>query len=235
MNETAAPAQLPLGLVLDRDAHFDNFFPGPNAAAVHALRECADGGEQPLIYLWGGVGSGKTHLLQAACQAVAAGGAAVAYVPLRQADDWRPEVLEGLENMALVCLDDLEAVAGRRDWELALFGLFNRLREANHGLAVAAVAGPADIGLQLPDLVSRLGWGGVFHLRPLSDDDKLQALSLRARARGLELPAEVGNYLLRRFARDMPGLYRMLEKLDQASLAAQRRLTVPFVKQVLGG
>jgi DnaA family protein len=229
------PAQLPLGLALDRDARFDNFFSGPNAGAVHAVCECAAGTDQPLLYLWGGIGSGKTHLLQAACQAAAAAGSTVAYVPLDQAGDWSAEVLEGLEAMALVCIDDLQAVAGRSDWEQALFALFNRLRDGGHRLAVAAVAAPAEIGLRMPDLASRLGWGGVFHLQALSDDDKLQALVLRARARGLELPAEVGGYLLTRFARDMPALFGMLEQLDRASLAAQRRLTVPFVKQVLGG
>ncbi|MEJ2344324.1 MAG: DnaA regulatory inactivator Hda [Gammaproteobacteria bacterium] len=226
--------QLPLGLALNDSATFANYFPQPNAAAVHALHACAAGAEPAVVYLWGAPDTGRTHLLQAACHAAAAGGRAVAYLPLAGADELQPEMLDGLEAMALVCLDDVERIAGLQPWEMALFSLFNRLRELGGHLAVSARRRPQDLGLRLPDLVSRLGWGAVFRLRPLDDDQKLAALTLRARGRGLELPPEAGRYLMRRCARDMGALYGLLERLDHASLAAQRRLTVPFIKATLG-
>lgn len=225
--------QLPLGLRLRDSATFDGFIPGDNAAAVDSLRSLAQGGEPPMLYLWGAPGTGRTHLLQAACHHAAGCGRTAAYVPLADADQLTPELLEGMERQALVCLDDVDAVAGQPPWEEALFSLFNRLREVGGHLAVAAAAPPAHAGFRLPDLVSRLSWGAVFHLHELDDAAKSKALVARARARGMEMPAQVAQYLLRHCPRDMRALFALLERLDASSLAAQRRLTIPFVKQVL--
>lgn len=219
--------QLPLGVNLRDGAAFANFLPGPNAAAVACLRA----GEEPLVYLWGAGGTGKSHLLQAACAAAGQDGRPAAYLPLD--GGFAPEVLAGWENLPLVCLDDLQAVAGRMAWERALFNLCNGLREQGGRLAVAADAPPAGLALQLPDLRSRLSQGVVFQLRELEDPDKLAALRLRARRRGFELPDDTAQYLLSRYRRDMPSLCRLLDVLDTASLSAQRRLTIPFVKSVL--
>jgi DnaA family protein len=226
--------QLPLGLSLSDSATFDNFLLGRNETAARTIQACAAGDEEPpVVYLWGGASTGKTHLLQAACHHAAEHGRTAAYVPLGRAAEFPLEVLEGLESMALVCIDDVNAVAGQPDWELALFSLFNRIRDQGGRLVVAAFAAPGDIGMQLPDLVSRLSWGPVFHLQELDDDEKLEALILRARRRGLELPAETGRYLMQHYPRNMNVLFGLLERLDKASLAAQRRLTLPFVKQTL--
>jgi len=142
-------------------------------------------------------------------------------------------MLEGLEQQAVVTVDDVHAIAGQAAWEEALFHLFNRLREAGNRLVVSARGAPAALNLQLPDLVSRLGWGPVFQLQPLDDDGKRAALQLRARQRGMELPDEVAWYLLRRSPRDMDSLFELLQRLDVASLAAQRRLTIPFVRGLI--
>jgi DnaA-homolog protein len=227
-------AQLPLGLGLPDWATFAGFHPGPNAEALHAVRECAAGTGEPFVYVWGGAGRGKTHLLQAACRGAGERGLAAAAVALGEAGRaFPPEALEGLEQLALVCLDDLQAVAGRSGWELALFDLFNRVRESGARLIVAACGRPGEIGLSLPDLHSRLGWGLALPLHTLDDADLLAALQRRAAARGLELPDDVAGYLLRRCPRDLAALGTLLERLDRASLAAQRRLTVPFVKAFL--
>lgn len=226
--------QLPLGLSLDDQATFDNYFLGSNAVAVDAALACANDREPRWIFFWGADGSGRTHLLQSLCHVAAERDAKLAYLPMSQARTWTVDVLDGLENMDLVCLDDVDAISGEHLWELGLFSLLNRLRDAGRRLAVAASAVPRQIGIGLPDLASRLGACAVFHLQGLRDDDKLRALQLRAHRRGLDLPADVGAYLLRRYARDMGALYALLERLDRASLAAQRRLTVPFLRQVLG-
>ena len=228
-----APDQLPLRLAWDAGCRFEGFVPGPNTAAVAALEAAAAGGGEACLYLWGGAGLGKSHLLQAACARAAETGRRPAYLPLGAAGEWETTVLEGLEALDLVCLDDVQAVAGRRPWEEALFALFNRLRSAGTTLVAAGAAAPAALGLALADLRSRLAWGPVFHLRPLAEAERAAALARLARRRGLELPPEVGRFLLRRCPRDMASLVALLDRLDEASLAEQRRLTVPFVRRFL--
>jgi DnaA family protein len=227
--------QLPLGLALRDSARFDSYFSGPNREAVEALRSAAAGCGEPLIYIAAAAGMGKTHLLQAACHHAAHCQHVAAYLPMRELLELAPAMLEDLEQMALVCLDDVSAIAGHADWERGLFDLFNRLRTAGKTLLVAGDVRPEQAGLQLPDLVSRLGWGVTYVLRPLEEDDLLAALTCRARGRGLELPEETGQYLLRRFPRDLPTLFALFDVLDTASLIEQRRLTIPFVKSVLAG
>lgn len=222
-------AQLPLGIGLRDSATFDNFFTGPNAELVFQLEQ----GDEPFVFLWGGEGSGRSHLLQAACHRVSDGGGGVAYLPLSESTELAPAMLEGLETMGLVAVDDLQCVVGRQEWELGLFHLYNRARESGCRILVAADAPPAAIGVALPDLRSRLGWGPVYQLLPLDDADRRAALQLRARRRGLELPDEVANYLMRRSPRGLHSLFGLLEQLDRASLAAQRRLTIPFVREQL--
>jgi DnaA family protein len=230
-----SPQQLSLGVSLDDDARFSNFFcfPGsPNAQTLKALMSQLSSEGEPFIFLWGG--SGLTHLLQAACHSASADGLSVQYLPLMEVQSFDPDSLfEGLEEMDLVCIDDVQVIAGKPAWETALFALFNQLRDRGVGLLMAAKASPKTLPLDLPDLQSRLNWGLTLQVQALSDDEKLQALQFRARARGLELSDEVGHFILHRAPREMHELFASLNQLDQASLAEQRRLTIPFVKQVL--
>ncbi len=219
--------QLPLAVRLRDFAVFDTFEPGPNGAVVALLADPAAAG--PAVWIWGPEGSGKSHLLQAACAA----SAAAAYLPVEELLGAGPGVLEGWHDRALVCLDDIDRLAGTPDWELAAFALFNRLWEHGGRLVVSAATGPAATPFHLPDLHSRLAWGGAFRLEPLSDEDRVAALRRRARHRGLELPADAARYLLRRLPRDMRELCGWLDTLDTASLVAGRRLTLPFVKAVI--
>lgn len=219
--------QLPLAVRLRDFAVFATFEPGPNGAAVAALADPAATG--PALWVWGPAGSGKSHLLQAACAAHAG----AAYLPLAELLTAGPGVLEGWQDRSLVCLDDIDRLAGSADWERAAFKLFNGLWERGGCLVVSASAGPATTRFTLPDLQSRLAWGGVFRLAPLSDEDRIAALRRRALHRGLELPVEAARYLLRRLPRDMRALCGWLDTLDVASLAAGKRLTLPFVKSVI--
>lgn len=225
--------QIPLGIQLRDSASFTNFIPGCNHEVLDYLWKQEGSERAPSVYLWGGRGAGKSHLLQAACHEMTRCAAASAYIPLQLAAQLSPAVLDGLERLALVCIDDVQAIAGRQDWETALFHLLNRLRDQDRQLLVGGNCAPAALPLQLPDLRSRLSWGLVFQLQPLDDEDKVLALQRRARDRGLEMSGAVAVYLLRRCPRDMGTLYGMLERLDQATLAAQRRLTIPFVREFL--
>lgn len=228
-------AQLPLGLRLPAAARFDNFIAGPNAEAVAAVWQLATEPNAAVLFLSGAAGSGKTHLLQAACrQAEACGGHGI-YLPLAEWVEHDPRLLEGLEHYALLALDDVQAIAGRGAWEEALFHLFNRLRDTGGRWLGAASVAPEHLGLSLPDLRSRLGWGALYALQAVDDAARIRILTLRAHERGLELPEDTAHFLLRRCPRDLPALMALLERLDAAALSAQRRLTVPFVKEVLGG
>ena len=143
-------------------------------------------------------------------------------------------MLEEIERLDLVAIDDLEQVVGRKRWEEALFHAFNRLRDAGKRLVVAADASPRQLPVKLPDLASRLTWGVTFQVQGLDDAGRLAALQLRARVRGMALPDEVARFILHRGPRRLGELFEILATLDQASLSAQRKLTIPFVKQALG-
>ncbi|KRW59661.1 DnaA regulatory inactivator Hda [Pseudomonas sp. TTU2014-080ASC] len=231
------PTQLPLGVRLRDDATFANFYPGANAAAlgyVERLCEADAGWTESLIYLWGASGVGRSHLLQAACLRFDQFGEPAVYLPLGLVAQYGTALLDNLEQFELVCLDDLDAVAGDKVWEEALFHLFNRLRDSGRRLLLSANAPPRELPIKLPDLKSRLTLALVFQLQQLSDEDKLRALQLRASRRGLQLSDEVGRFILTRGERSMSSLFDLLECLDQASLQAQRKLTIPFLKETLG-
>ena len=224
--------QLPLGVRLPDRALFESFLPGRNTEALAHARSIAAGEARGVTWLSGPGGAGKTHLLQAICAAAGAR-ARAGYVPLKQVAHLGAEVLDGLGQLACLCLDDLESVAGDLVWERRLFGLVHESEEAGGALVVAANAPPALLHWALPDLGSRCAAGAVFALRALEEAEQQAALALRARLRGLELPEETWQWLRRRYPRDMRRLYELLDTLDEAALAAQRRLTVPFIRDVL--
>jgi DnaA-homolog protein len=225
--------QLPLAMRLRERAVFDSFVAGANLAAVEQLRALARGASAGVYWLSGAQGVGKTHLLQATCAMASSAGADTAYLPLSQLVALGPETLEGWHSSRVVALDDLAAVAGRRDWEQGLFRLYREAEERGAALLASAAAPPLLLNFSLPDLASRFAAATLLPLRPLDESEQRQALRLRARARGLELPEETALYLQRRFRRDLATLYELLDAIDEAALQAQRRLTVPFIRQVL--
>lgn len=230
--------QIPLKLSWREGFSFKNFFvsgfPEGNNEVVHHLQKIAssDAGEQ-FLFVWGFNNVGKSHLLQASCQQAADSGFSVAYLPLAEVEELDSEMFAGLESMSLVCIDDVQKIAGNEQCEEALFHLYNRMRDVGNKMIVSANVAPAALPVGLADLQSRLGWGPVLHLQELNDENKIEALQLRAKARGFELTEEVGLYLIRRSARDMSSLFALLDKLDEASLAQHRKLTIPFVRDLI--
>lgn len=228
--------QLPLQLSLRETATFVNFYPGDNVAVINALKALMAGDGERFIYLWGQPGVGRSHLLQACCHQVQERQPerfSVMYLPLRDSQ-LAPAVLQNIENLQLVCIDDVDTILGRYEWEEALLHFYNRARDGHMRLIMTGSDFPARMPGCLADLRSRLAWGLVFHVAGLSDEQKIKALQIHARGRGIELTDEVGHFLLRHYPRDMSALFSLLDKLDQASLIEKRKLTVPFVKQVLG-
>lgn len=228
-----AGSQLALGVKLRDGSVFASYYGGRNQVAVDALRALRTGEPPTCVYLHGTTGTGKTHLLQALCANAGQRGEGAAYLPLTNLQAMGPELLSGCGELACVCVDDVELIAGRRDWELALFTLHQQLDEHRGRLVVAGAVPPAASGITLADLRSRLGGGLVLTLHVLDESGQIAALQLRAQIRGFELPAETAQFLLRRLPRDMATLCAFLDELDEASLVAQRRLTVPFVREVV--
>nr|WP_255783963.1 DnaA regulatory inactivator Hda [Lysobacter chinensis] len=224
---------MPLALRYPPDQRFETYVGAPEGVLAQLQAIAAHGGGD-WLYLAGPAGVGKTHLMLATCAAAEAAGRRVAYLPLQAAAGRLGDALQALEGNDLVALDGLEAIAGRRDDEIALFDAHNRARASGACLLYAGSGNPAELALILPDLRSRLSQCARVVLEPLDDDGRRAVLSQRAQRRGLVLEAAALDWLLRRAGRDLTGLTALLDRLDRASLAAQRRLTVPFLRQALG-
>jgi DnaA family protein len=207
--------QLLLDIQPPASPSFDNFVVGSNAEAIQQLQNVCthqsnDAG-QHFIYIWGGAGSGKSHLISA-CQAA---------------------------NGLLVCVDDVQLLDDAA--QIALFDLYNQIRDGNahlddHQLArtliVAGNAAPTQLGLR-DDLATRLAWGLSYQLHPLSDEEKALALLSHAQSRGMRLPLDVIDYCLRYLRRDLPTLIATVNALDQWSLTTKKPVTVPMLRQLL--
>jgi DnaA family protein len=224
--------QLPLGVRLRAASTFESFYAGDNRALLLELESRAVRAPLPPLWIWAGSGAGRSHLLQAACAHAAAHGRRPAYLPC--AAPWLDAaMLSGLGGFDLVCLDDADRVAGDPAWERALFALYNELAERGGNLVASAVAAPAAIRYALADLASRFAASVVWQLKAVAESEHAVVLCARARTLGIELPVDTLQYLQRRLPRDLSALCEALERLDAASLAHQRRLTVPFARAVL--
>jgi DnaA family protein len=227
--------QLPLGLRWPSHQRLETYLASANAAAPQNVRAVALGRNDAWLYLHGARGSGKTHLLIGACRAALEHGRNARYLPLATLAGSRAEAVAsfGAEQAELLAIDDVQAIAGDRDAERALFDLYNRARESRATLLFAASASPAQLGVQLPDLVSRLSACTQMGLQTLDEAGRREVLRSRAQQRGLEIDDNVLDWLFARQPRDLAALMELFERLDHAALAAQRRITIPFLRQML--
>ena len=235
MSGPVLEGQLPLPMFLDQGATFEGIFTGPNSLVVQALHEAALTSKPQVLFIHGAGGTGKSHLLQAAFRAATAEKRRAVYLPMDQAVLLDPSAIEDFDRYQLLCMDDVQRVAGAEPWQRALLTLIDAVRQKGGSFVASARSAPSGIKRLLPDLVSRLSWGPVYQLQPLSDADKIAALQRRAERRGFELPEETARFLLTRLQRDMSTLCATLDALDTASLVAQRKVTVPFVKAFIEG
>jgi DnaA family protein len=226
--------QLPLALRWPAHQRFDSFVAGANGTAVDLLRAVAGGADASWVYVAGPSASGRTHLLIAACAAANAGGRSAQYLSLAGLPAPRSAAIRGFGGSLLLAIDDLDAIAGERDAEHALFDLYNRCRAEQTTLLFAASLPPAQLGVGLPDLVSRLSACTQVALKPLDEGARRTLLRERAHARGIELDEGVLDWLFARGRRDLGSLLAVLDRIDRASLAAQRRVTIPFLRTLMG-
>jgi DnaA-homolog protein len=225
--------QLPVQFEFHTQQTFLNYYAGGNQEIVALLQEAISQRTEQLIFLWGEIGLGKSHLLHASCQLAHEQLQSSFFIGLNPEKLPDVSILDGLDNIAWVCVDNIDAIAGVSEWEQAFFNFFNRHRDNDQHLIVSASTPPAYLTVQLADLKTRLNWGLTLRLKALTDAESLAALNFKAESLGFEISPQVGCFLLTHFARDLPSLWQLLDRLDQASLAAKRKLTLPFLKQLL--
>ncbi|GAA0414201.1 DnaA regulatory inactivator Hda [Cocleimonas flava] len=207
---------------------------GDNHELVGALKLFTQSTEAQQNIIWGESKSGKSHLLQACCAEVANHKYPVSYIPLKQLKVYGTEIFSGITSHSnFIAIDDVDEIVGDKEWETALFNLINNTRQRGQRLIMSSQENPRYIKCILPDLASRLIWGGSYQVHALSDEDKLKALQARAEQRGFELSDRVLEYLFRRYPRDIESLMEILNTLDEQSLIQKTVITVPFIKQVL--
>lgn len=225
--------QVPLHFEFRANQTFDDFFPGTNLEIINHLQKSIAGNGERQIFLWGQSGLGKSHLLQACCQQAQSRQLSSFYFALSSLELPDPGLLTGLDKFDIVCFDNIEHIAGNQAWELAFFNFYNLHRDQGHTLILSAACPPNEIAIQLPDLKTRLNWGLTLKIQPLCDTDRITALIFKAEQMGFEISPQAGRFLLTHYDRDLSFLWALLTKLDRASLAAKRKLTIPFLKQIL--
>ncbi|MBL4910194.1 MAG: DnaA regulatory inactivator Hda [Alteromonadaceae bacterium] len=241
-------SQLPLAVQLPDDETFASYISEQNQHIIVQLKTlvAANAKTQKLksvkkikvssnkaCYLFGQLGCGKSHLLHACCVYASELSLSSLCLSFSELQHLSVEVLDGLEQIDVVCLDDIQFMAGNTQWQQAVFDLFNRMIEQDRCLIISGSQAVSHLGLSLPDLESRLSWGVVAQIKPLSDDDKMIAFQFRAKQRGLLLQDETVKFLFNRLSRDLGDLLVYLDQLDKASIQEQRKITIPFIKEVL--
>jgi DnaA family protein len=227
--------QIPIQFEFHTTQTFNSFYAGSNLEVVEALKHFSSVNEEHFIYLWGEKSAGKSHLLNSCCQWANRQGRDVRLLPMQQLLNVEPEFLEGFSGAELICIDDIQLVCGNSDWEIAIFDLFNQQRESGQQLIITGGCPPVSLKCDLPDLQTRLSWGITLEIKSFSDEELLEWLTRQAAVLGMSFSPEIGRYLLARFPRDPQTLNGILATLDQESMVAQRRITIPFLKSVLEG
>ncbi|GAB4393771.1 MAG: DnaA regulatory inactivator Hda [Gammaproteobacteria bacterium] len=225
--------QLPIEFHLDRMATFANYVVGSNTQLVTLLKQQILQPRETCIYFWGTSGIGRTHLLNACCHYAEEQRVNAIYLPLSHLKTYSPGVLDEVAEFSVICIDDIEMIAANRQWEEALFYVYNQAQAKQHLLIISALASPMQLALSLPDLQSRLTAGAVFHMQELTDEDKIILLKLKAEQKGILLSDQLAEFFIKRCERTVTQLIEVLDEVAAASLQAQRRLTIPFVKQIL--
>jgi DnaA family protein len=225
--------QVPVNFEFRANQSFADFFPGENQDIIEHLQQSVRGEGEQQIFIWGAKGLGKSHLLQACCHYAYQRQRRAFYFAFTNRDLPDPALLTDLEKFDTVCLDNIEFIAGDHVWELALFNFFNQHRGLGHQLIFSSTQAPQQLAIQLSDLRTRINWGLALKIKPLSEADCIAALIFKANQMGFEISPQAGRFLFTHYARDLPTLWDLLAQLDRASLAAKRKLTLPFLKQFL--
>ena len=230
------PTQFSLDITLPKFATFETFVDSSEGQLQSDLQTLTQqhSTEPQQYFIWGAPNTGKTHLLQAICNQLASSKQEFIYLPMKELATQSPELLTDLQQLDVLCMDDLECVLGNEQWDKQLFNLINELRANNKSIVMTAKVNPTEAQVTFADLASRLVWGPVYKLNALDDAQKSKAIQVHAQARGLEITNEATSYLFNHFPREFRKQIELLDQLDKESLAKQKaKVTVPFIKEVL--
>jgi len=211
---------------------FNSFFSGNNEENICHLKQFLVSNDRQ-IFLSGETGTGKTHLLQASCQYASEQDKSCFYFSFKTRPFPKLDLLDGLETFDLICFDDIENMATKKEWEQGFFHLYNRNQDAHQRLLLAANCPPNALKLQLPDLKTRMAWGLSLKLNSLTEEQQLQALIYKAKALGFDMPSKVGKFLIVHYAHDLTSVWNILGQIEYATLAAKRKISIPFLKQIM--
>ncbi len=212
---------------------FTSFIEGENQDLLDFLNTMTKKKKNDCLYIWGSQGTGKTHLLQAACKQADDMNSQVTYIPLKQYEEFDSEIFNGLGKLDLICVDDLEFISGNLEWQQRLTLLYNEIRDNNNSIIISSTSSPKNIKIELDDLKSRLVWGQVHKIKPPNDELKIEILKRKASERSFELSESVAEFLIHRTDRDLNSLIKILDVIDHSSLSAKRKVTIPFVKKLI--
>ena len=212
---------------------FTSFIEGENQDLIDFLHTMNKKKKNDCLYIWGSQGTGKTHLLQAVCKQADDMNSQVTYIPLKQYEEFDSEIFNGLGKLDLICVDDLEFISGNLEWQQRLTLLYNEIRDNNNSIIISSTSSPKNIKIELDDLKSRLVWGQVYKINPPNDELKIEILKRKASERSFELSKSVAEFLIHRTDRDLNSLIKILDVIDHSSLAAKRKVTIPFVKKLI--
>ena len=221
--------QLLLPVSISDHMVFDSFYPGQNLEIYQSLQANV----QKFLWISGVKGSGKTHLLQASFHRCIRLLNPSLYIPMQEFKNFSPDLLNDLDHLNLICIDDIEFILGNEVWERKLLDLYERLQVTDTNLVIASHEPPKGLNFFLPDLASRFSMGVIHQLEILSESEMISAIQLHAEIRGFNLPKESANYLLRRVERNVGSLVEIIKILDYESLSKKRKLTIPFIKNIL--
>ena len=221
--------QIPLPVSISEYMTFETFYLSSNKVVIDSIKD----DKNKLIWIAGLQGSGKTHILQATVNYMDTGDNRLLYLPMRESKDFTPDILDNLNQFDLVAIDDIENVIGNFAWEEQLLILYEELIHTKSRILISSSDTPQGLSFKLPDLSSRFSLGLVERLKPMNEEQIIEAISLHATVRGFNLPQEVAKYLISRVPRDVSVLVDIIKLLDYESLSKQRKLTIPFIKTVL--
>ena len=208
---------------------FESFHSSSNKVVIDSIKD----DKNKLLWIAGLKGSGKTHILQATINYMDNGINRLLYLPMRESKDFTPDILDNLDQFDLVAIDDIENVIGDFSWEEQLLILYEELIHTKSRILISSSDTPQGLSFKLPDLASRFSLGLVDRLKPMNEEQMIEAISLHAKVRGFNLPQDVAKYLISRVPRDVSVLADIIKLLDYESLSKQRKLTIPFIKTVL--
>lgn len=229
--ENLQVAQIPLPLSFDKRFSLQNYISNNSDYIEQQLTALFDETGESLIGIWGGVDSGKTHLLNACAHYARHCSIPFHLFDAGQLGVVKPENFYDFPCGSAVGIDNIDLLAGNRAWEEQFYQLVNRVKSGELRFVFSMTRQPRDTGFRLPDLKSRLTWGLLMSLQQPDDEQVQQILKQRARLLGLELSEDVLNYLLSHFSRKLSEQMQILYQLDRAALTAKRKITIPLIRQ----